>query len=78
MFFSQISHTEKFRPKKKKFEKKLLRNFVEKPGFSLSMRAKQLKIAKSAKNLVIYNLYILLSVKKTEKSRKKSTQETRN
>jgi hypothetical protein len=41
--------------KEEKSRKIILRNFVEKPDFSLSVRAKQLKIAQSTIFLVIYN-----------------------
>jgi hypothetical protein len=65
-------------PKDEKSRKILLHNLVVIPGFSLSKRAKQLKIAKSTINLVIYNYLVLLSIRKTERSRKNSTLETRN
>jgi hypothetical protein len=59
-FRANNGHSQKFLilkniVEKRKKSKKLLHNFVEKPSFSLSMRAKQLKIAKST----IFFLFII-------------------
>jgi hypothetical protein len=52
--------------KEEESRKILLHNFVEKPGFSLLIRPKQLKIEKSIIHLVILRL-----IEKTERSGKK-------
>jgi hypothetical protein len=41
--------------KEEKSRNFFLHNFDEKPGFSLSMREKQLKFESTTTNLVIYN-----------------------
>jgi hypothetical protein len=64
--------------KEEERRKIILQNFVEKSGFSPSIRPKIAKIAKSTIHLIIFNYYALRLIEKNEGRGKNSILETRN